>query len=557
MRMYTSPSFWGGPAERRAEVLKIEEITLALRDSEIFIAIPFSATCNLFARDDGRWIYISTDPRCLADARDMLDERAVYSLLQFGAVAPPLTMWRRVVQLPSGFIWTIAYRWGKLEIRQKGSFRQVLNSDGAFGPGGAPQLIELLDRTLQKLAPCKRPVITFSGGVDSAVLAARAASMGWAETALVHLSSHQHDGETGNARSIANSLGLQLTVIQDDQRHLQKVLETAGSVYYLPFGDCSVVSTSFLAQEIVTRFPDRGVVLDGVGADGCFGLSRKSYNYLNLYRLPAWMRRLAARAYRSGRCYASYGQLEHIFRVIRRSAQLSFPLVGVAQNPLLGIAYHFNENLIDEVGRLILAWLAGGTEGHDCSSELSALDVGLTCCRMFAQKTRPLFDELNMEIRFPFLASDVFEFALAFRDPEGEREPKLVLKQILASQIPAEQVYRKKIGFPVTPMVMFRDQYFLDILDEVISGGGQLGSTLDLAVLRKLRQRLIAGLPLNWQVYNFLWTVVFTQEWLRQVRPLGTRWMGQQGPLAAEECPPQGGVGIYSALSQCRLKELN
>jgi asparagine synthetase B (glutamine-hydrolysing) len=516
-------------AEWRDVRIAAGETTITLVDGELSLDVPFSATTCLFARTDSHRIYLSTDPRLLARSTDPIDDRALYSVLQFGAIAPPFTMWRPVFQLTSGRVWTVSdtltLHWAALR-----------SSPRDFDPASEPRettLTTLIDGSLRAMAPDERPVVCFSGGVDSGILAWRAARMGWRDTVLVHLSRGPTDDQTFHAERMAAALGLPFVVAQDDATSIERLLEIIGSAWYQPFGDCSVVSTAVLTQSILDQLSDRQSVLDGVGADGCFGLAPKARQWQRICSLPTVLRNAAAGAYGLRKVYGSAGRLEHVLRIARRAARMPYPLGAVAQNALHGIAYDFDPAVVEDVWRRLLEWNDSAATDDRGAARLASLDIGLTCSRMFAQKTRALFDASPMEIHHPFLASRMVEFALqtAGTAVRGE-EPKANLKRLLAREVPEAQPYRAKSGFPLSVQSIFAAPSFLAALAEIISGRSPLAGIVRPDVVRRLRERIVAGRALNWPARNFLWTAVFTHLWLQQVK------CGGHADVRAAAAPP-------------------
>jgi hypothetical protein len=235
------------------------------------------------------------------------------------------------------------------------------------------------------------------------------------------------------------------------------------------------------------------------------------------------LRRAAAAAYNLGSVHRSAGRLEHLLRIARRAARMPYPLAAVAQNTLDGIAYHCHPAIVEQVWGSLLDWNGSAAAGHSRSAELSSLDLGLTCSRMFAQKTRALFDASHLQIGHPFLTAEVVEFALQTMDSGMDDEPKGRLKQLLAREVPAARPHRAKSGFPLSVRGIFGSQSFLNVLTEIVAGRTPLAGMLRTGALSPMRDRLAAGKTLNWQTCNFLWTAVFTHLWLQQVRCGGER----------------------------------
>ena len=121
------------------------------------------------------------------------------------------------------------------------------------------------------LEPDAIPIVMFSGGVDSGLIAYRLSALGRMDTVMFNVSFGQNDKEAMVAREMANRLRLNCIELRYPGKW--DVLTSPGAVYPVPFGDYSAPPAAFLASEICDRYAGQKVVVfDGTGADGCFGL---------------------------------------------------------------------------------------------------------------------------------------------------------------------------------------------------------------------------------------------------------------------------------------------
>ena len=219
---------------------------------------------------------------------------ALQSLLIFGSVLPPLTPWASSLnELGSKYAEATIASWKAVE-----RTRQI--SDLPPGAFESTALMEL-DETLVEVAECaKRPLVLFSGGVDSALLASRLVALGRTDTLLVHYSFGERDPETAAAKAVAQDIGLALNIVSQSKAGLH-VLENPGQLYPVPFGDISTAPTNELCRAL-PRFasPSEAVVIDGTGADGAFGLGAKVLALERLLRLPSIFRKGLSKAYIAG-----------------------------------------------------------------------------------------------------------------------------------------------------------------------------------------------------------------------------------------------------------------
>lgn len=492
--------------------------------NQIRVCVPMTTVTGMFWHRRPEGLYLSTDPRLLFHPQMQFDQRGLYSLLQFGALIPPLTPWREIGRLIPGNVYTVAG--DELKIGQKvfvESDSGGSDVDKSLSPDRqCEEVAAELDRTLRELCPDKRPIILFSGGVDSGLLAARAASMGWRETLLVNLRMGSDDSESAHAKAMAHSLGLSCESVDYCPELLERFLARIGATYSLPFGDFSAFPTCMLVEAVVQLHERRKVVLDGTGGDGTFDFrvfDYRRYYSRKLDRLPRFIFKLGAFMYKEFRVWMWESELGQLLQLMRYFSQMSVLQSDVAQSPLCGIMYHSPEGVKSETHELLDQWLEH-IPWTDESRVFNMLDIILVCCGIFAQTGKPIFDASRLDVRYPFLEPNMVKLAMerAFYWPEA-KEHKSPLKNLLAQHVPREMVFRPKSGWPPTPLVrqLFESQAFLKGVDRLLQPTSPLSSMLDNRYIRPLRAHLQQKRPLAYETYRFLWLAVFLNLWLDQV----------------------------------------
>jgi asparagine synthase (glutamine-hydrolysing) len=487
------------------------------------VELDISATSHnqLFYRKSGDLLQIGDDLRLFAGVDDGLDERAVCSLLQFGAVLPPYGLWSDVRRALPGW-----------RIRIGGKPPAVTETAGcdSLGPQIASlrdlslsqqvsTVVEAIDRQLLALSTKRRLLILFSGGVDSGLLAARAAALGLKDTRLVNYSFGMDDEESAMAERMARHLGLRFERIEDNsaETDVGYLLEHAGALYTTPFFDHSVIPTCALARAVIDRYGGEYLVLDGSGADSDFGVFVEYDSWRRVCSLPSPLLHMGAAIYRQTNAWGHCSFVEHGARIMRRAAQFDFPFAAIAQNPLHGIAYHFDEQTREDVVTSVRRWLAP-LGWDDPLFQRPLAELAIACACIETQKDSPIFANSQVEIAYPFLHRDMVQLAAAAAHWEGARsQAKWVLKEALARQVPGELVYRPKGGFVAPITEKLRCAAFCDALEEMISGGSAISRRLERKVLRRILDKARAGNELPAQTAHFAWGVVFADQWLLQV----------------------------------------
>jgi asparagine synthetase B (glutamine-hydrolysing) len=468
---------------------------------------------------------IASDPRRLALPSMPLDDRSIYSVLQFGAIVPPMSLWKGVARFTPGCRHIVHA--DDLRIESHPMVEEWPAPEAAdptlAQSGQVVRVTSLHDDIIHEACPEHNAVILFSGGVDSGLLAARAAAMGWRDTLLVHYSMGDDDPETAQARTMAQHLGLTLEVVRDQDVDDLAVLDRVAAVWPQPTADTSTLPTHALSRSIIERLRSRDggasrVILDGTGADGCFGMFGRAASWHSILRVPRAIRRAASRVYATGRLWRRGGAVERRLRLLRRSCQMPMLPAAVAQNALLDIAYL----AADEARRSVLAavahWLEHALPCADDPARLAGLDLALVCANVFAQKNKPVFDASAHRIVYPFLDQRMVGLALrrAERWP-ASHDSKRVLKAALAEQVPPELVYRRKSAFVSRLRDKFAAPRFLSAFDRLFDRAAPLAPHMHNVWLHRVRRDIKRGRALPAQTYSCVWAATFTNLWLEQM----------------------------------------
>lgn len=515
-------------SERSSQPTAAVRVRVDVEAERLEVAVPLTALDQVCHTNGKGRFALSNDPRLLYEPGMEVDQRALYLLLQFGAATPPFGPWKETKRLAPGMRHEV--RFADMQPREAGLVSQPV----VLGPSGGVTAIErektldrvvaALDSTLVAAVTDDAPQLLFSGGVDSGLLASRLAALGWRNARLMHLSFGAGDPETDIATRMARHLGLRIEVVRDDVEPLELLLENVGREYCVPFGDHSAIPTHAIVRRILEGHAGEGVVINGVGADGDFGLYDKAEKWNRVYRFPEFMRRILGGLYVPLGVWRRRWRLEVMLRLMRRSVQMPGPLASIAQNPMLGVLYRFDRAVVDEALAEFEAWLRRVLPGMDEAGRMCAADVMVTCCGMFAQKDRSLYQAVGRQVVFPFLEPPVFDLAMGeARRVFSLMASKSALKQALARSVPSDLVYRTKSGFAASMQQKFMHPMLVAAMQEVVSGAGVVGPHVIAKRLGVVARDLRQGRRTHAQMHNLTWTMVFAHLWYRQVEALATR----------------------------------
>lgn len=429
---------------------------------------------------------------------------AVQSLLTFGAILPPLTPWEGMSRTEHTSEYPVALR----------ITREVCaSSDATSIPNNTWQSTarDLLDEQLTKaLVTGRRPLVLFSGGVDSGLIAARLKALGRDDIVLVHYQFSPQDPETPIASKLAEEMGLDLKIITRDNSGLS-LLDHPGQLYPIPFGDLSALPTYELCRGLGHLVePDEFVVFDGSGADAAFGLGRKLTRLRKLAGLPASIRAVGSKAYEL-RGWRLSGSPEYATRLARRAAKLSPVALVLAQNSLFDILYRAPDlQAIDTGWGRILQNL----HVDDLAERVVLSGLAVTEAGIFAQKSLGPLRAQGFEVSYPFLTNELARLGMSHTAAFPEENPKSWMKEQLATHVSHDLVYRPKRGFVEPEMTVFDSTTFREHLEAVLDkDGGAVQELIDVRAIRPMVNRAgrLGSLPVGH--LNVIWSLMFTSRW--------------------------------------------
>jgi asparagine synthetase B (glutamine-hydrolysing) len=469
--------------------------------------IPPCDTRGHFFDDSDR---IVSTPRSLANDNSRIDDSAVFSVFQFGAIIPPLSPWEGVYRLVPGFRYHGTKMVCPVDLA-KGKNISSLNAEQQ-----ADEIENILDTILKKhIGEQRDPVLLFSGGVDSGIIASRLAALGYRDSLLLNFSFWDDDPESKLAEAMAKQLGLKFERVSGNRRPCS-CLDAPGGIYPQPFGDHSTAPTSDLAYSVVERLSNqKRLILDGTGADGAFGMATKIGSWERMSRIPPIVKRSAAFAY-SKMLWHRKGRIEYVARILRRSAEMPLLSAILAQNPLAGTFYKKdNGHSIDD---FLERWITGWSRDTS-ATQVVAADLALTCANTFAQKAQPILESGGHKILYPFLEGEVVSMSLSSIPYWQMEEPKAPLKKSLARHVPHKMVFRPKSGFVDPRGKVFFDEEFIELLRSTCEPTGPIAHMLEEKPILKSCEFLTRRKDLPAQTLNLIWAIVFTDRWYRTAFP--------------------------------------
>lgn len=428
-------------------------------------------------RKEGRLVFASTLNAIHAHEAGHLEvnQEAMECYLSHGFIPHSHTIWQHVESLPPAHYGVMEGE-GNLRVQPYWQFSGQPSRKASVAEA-EEQLDEIIDRSVRRRLVADVPVGGFlSGGVDSSLVMARAAahsprvdtfSIGFEEAEF---------SELPYARRVADHIGSNHHELVLDVTAIYDILPDLVWQYGQPFGDSSAIPThvvSRLARESVK------VSLSGDGGDESFA----GYWRAESGVYADYLRRFLPDAVRSRALPSVARVLEKVGQgsVAERLKRLDRLASGAP-----GTSYSNSESWMDTLGELKGDFFRSNSEGHDLlacrvGKSFPEGDVGVLRQILYDDFQVLLPDAYlvkvdvasmaaSLEVRCPFLDKELVEMAWSLPDSMKLRGPKRkwLLKRVAAKHVPADVIYRPKLGFAL-PMSHWWANGLLDILSELMS----------------------------------------------------------------------------------------
>ncbi|WP_199052852.1 asparagine synthase (glutamine-hydrolyzing) [Aquitalea sp. ASV15] len=472
--------------------------------------------------------------------RAEVDRQALTSMMRFGYVPAPHSIYQGIAKLPAASCLTLRPAAGPAAMARPQpywSLQQTIR-DGRQNlyTGSVECAVNELEQVLRQSVRLQMmadvPLGAFlSGGVDSSLITAlmQTESSRPVQTYTIGFDEQGYD-EAVHAREVALHLGTSHTELYVSAQNALDLIPVLSEVYDEPFADSSQIPTmlvSRMARQHVT------VALSGDAGDELFG----GYNrYLMADRVWQQMKRLP------------WGSANLVARLLRVMPVRGWDALNALLTPALPQRFHFaqlgdklhkfsnvmNANSQFSLYRgLISQWqepesvVLRGVEAPSLIDEseiwgglesfvpwMMAMDTLSYMTDDILVKVDRAAMSASLETRAPFLDHRVVEFA--WRLPQSlkvvDGQGKWILRQLLYKHVPRELIDRPKQGFAI-PVAAWLRGPLRDWAEDLLSEQRlQADGYFNVALVRKKWNEHVNGTR-NWQAQ--LWCILAFNSWLQ------------------------------------------
>ena len=394
-----------------------------------------------------------------------LNERAIPAYLTFGYVPTPDTFFVGIRSLPPGHVLTLEpggepriERYWELQVPGVDGYveRPDLSLNEAAG-----EVRRLLESAIQRRLIADVPLGAFlSGGIDSSSIVALMAGVMGEPVKTFTIGFDDRDGfdERPFAGAVADRFS---TEHHEEVVHPEAVELVEQLVWHhdQPFGDSSAIPT-YLLNQVARKHVT--VALSGDGGDELFAGYERFAAGLAVDPVLALPRRVRTggrsilEALPGGALSGRVGRAQRFAEIVEEG--LPWAYLGWVSY----VSEHWRRRLLvrsDDWARLDYARLWRATEGADKLDRLLALNIQTYLLDDLLIKTDRTSMAHGLEVRSPFLDTDLVEFAVRLSPSLKVRglSLKRVLKRAVSDLLPADILRRPKRGFGVPLDRWFRE----------------------------------------------------------------------------------------------------
>lgn len=449
-------------------------------------------------------------------SRFEIEPKAIYAILKYGASPDPITIIKNIYSVPASHFATCTIP--NFNIKSNPFFH--FDFSEANNCNIKPTK-DVLQKSAQFLGSIDT-LLLLSGGVDSTLLAHYLNSHGGIDA--FYLSFGRNDPELIYAKEAAKKAGINLNTFYMEGEDVLSAIKGVASSYMHPFSDYSTIPTYYLMNQIKDIYPNGGILIDGTGADGCFGFDLLTYSFLwkVLYAQPRFIKQIGRVLYDGGGMYKRTSKLRTFFSVMASSCERDIQLSPLVLSPIESLFTKQTRSCAQDVSSAFLKMFSSCMDVRSYNNSFyPKATVGdiLNACRLMALKTFRVGREPLIDVVYPLLWKDVLVESgkLSWNCKFKNGTVKYPLKKLLEEHMAQEFIYRKKSGFtpPLLNWLLQKDVYNF-MCDVLLNPDAFISNEISTEKIQKLIHGLQIYKSASGAVLHYLWGALFTELWLEE-----------------------------------------
>ena len=488
---------------------------------EMFLARDRLGIKPLYTFEDKYGFYFASEVKAiLAVLRDrpLIQHDLIDSYMSFGYIPGEYTLHKGLKRLLPGHFMVVSSK--KTSVEQYWDIHFDNNMDRGenyYLEKGSHLLNNAIDLHLRSDVPLG---IFLSGGIDSSavvgLLAPRVTEP--LKTFSVAYDFGKNFNETEYARLVAQKFGTDHYEIFINPQQFVNFIPEYIRLMDEPVTEAAAISLYFLsklAKEQVT------VVLSGEGSDEIFG-GYDLYRYMAVLEkyhsivgapISRFLEKAVSGFLPQGNKLSKYLSLAAL-PLEKRYKGISTYDESIKNRLYRKDFAHMCQQEPNACQKKFLAKLFANTKNTDCLSRMLYFDTKTWLVDDLLIKADRMSMAASLELRVPFLDYRLVEFAAAMPSSYKIRkgEGKYLLKKMMASVLPEQIIYRKKMGFPTPLKLMFENDLYVYARDILLAPSAGINSYFETSCVKKLLKEHVSQ---RRDHHRVLWQLLVLELWLQ------------------------------------------
>lgn len=491
-------------------------------DPKLYLSSDRAGPGRIYYRHIGRGIAFSSSFSVLLHfAPSKINHKAIYSVLRYGFSPPPSTLSKDVYVVPPSHYVTVDL--SEMAILHYPYFRFCFSEEHGFDLERLDTILDATSETLGQMNAC----LLLSGGVDSTLLAHKMHAGSSRNIRSYFLAFGKNDPELVFAREASESSDSQLNVLYMDESRLLETIDEIALSYDHLFKDISTIPTYYLMKHTVNE--GEKIIVDGTGADGCFGSKTVASDRLWIlaYSLPNAVKTSISSIYSYSNIWKKESFLEAILRTIAKSRQVDVSFGPFVDSPSNDVFFS-NPNYDETIGRRSMSLVTNLTKpcsnGHVFKQRATVAAILFLCASRSSVKTHLRWKFHRVYTLYPYLWKDMLkeQGKISWSAKINNGIVKWPIKKLLEPYMPYSFIYRKKSGFDPDLETYIKNEKVYSLLKQTLTNPKIANVLINKSRFIKLMKRLPFTKHYSYSLCSLLWGLLFIELWMSKHRELFT-----------------------------------